>query len=317
MKKRYNKKRVFGLLFFLVLIVIIIIVVVKTISYRNSYDYKFKEAGYTKEEIKDLKTLFSNDQLDNLLTLEYNANIIRFAKEKYFIYSNLNKYLDYFQKNSSKSSTEIVSIINVKADEDWYDETINVKLTDKNQFYILVNKLYYLDKDYNPNDIINTGLLYSYAGNKLREPVYQAFINMYSAAKEEDLNLIINSSYRSYDTQKELYDGRVNTSGVQAADNYAARPGHSEHQTGLAIDIDAFGKTEQFIETTEYTWMQDNAHKFGFILRYPEGKEYLTGYNYEPWHYRYVGVDLATKVKNEDITFDEYYAYYCEYKNEC
>lgn len=316
MKRKYNKKKLIGLLIILVLIISLIVFVIKFVNYRNSYDYKFKKIGYSKEEIIDLKKFYS-DHLNDLLDQEYNVNIVRLGKEKYFIYSNLNKYLEYFQKNSSTSLTDIISIVNVKANEDWYDETVNVELTEKNQYYILVNKFYYLDENYNPSDIVNTGLSYSYAGNQLREVVYQAFVSMYNSAKESNLNLIINSSYRSYETQKTLYDGRVSSSGVQAADNYAARPGHSEHQTGLAIDIDAFGKEESFVDTEEYTWMQENAYKFGFILRYPEGKEYLTGYNYEPWHYRYVGVELATKIKDEGITFDEYYAYHCEYKNEC
>ena len=101
-------------------------------------------------------------------------------------------------------------------------------------------------------------------------------------------------------------------------DDYASRPGFSEHQTGLALDIvtdNIIGN--EFENTDEFKWLQENAHLYGFILRYPKDKEYITGYNYESWHYRYVGKELATKIKESGLTYDEYYAYYCEYKKAC
>ena len=92
------------------------------------------------------------------------------------------------------------------------------------------------------------------------------------------------------------------------ADTYSARPGHSEHQTGLAIDLAAFNSNlNNFEETKEYEWVKDNAHLYGFILRYPKGKEHITGYMFEPWHYRYVGTKVAKEIYEMDITFDEYY----------
>lgn len=124
---------------------------------------------------------------------------------------------------------------------------------------------------------------------------------------------MVNSSYRSYKDQEEIYND-FKTVSLKYADSYAARPGHSEHQTALAIDITSLEhkQAEEFNESEEYAWLKDNCHRFGFILRYPEGKEYLTGYSNESWHFRYVGIDAATTIHNENITFDEYYAYYVE-----
>ena len=116
------------------------------------------------------------------------------------------------------------------------------------------------------------------------------------------------SAYRTEDYQRNLYNGKVRTSGKAYADNYSARAGHSEHQTGLAIDI---GSTlTSFEYTAEFKWLQNHAHEYGYILRYPKGKEWITGYAYEPWHYRFVGIDAAKVIYEEGITFEEYHAKY-------
>ena len=125
---------------------------------------------------------------------------------------------------------------------------------------------------------------------------------------------MINSSYRPYKDQERVYNNYKDSRGESGADKIAARPGYSEHQTGLALDIfcTTNSSTKTFAESEAYRWLLDNSYKYGFILRYPEGKENITGYAFESWHYRYVGKDLATKIYNEGITFDEYYAYYIE-----
>ena len=134
---------------------------------------------------------------------------------------------------------------------------------------------------------------------------------MYNDALKDDITLILNSSYRSYSEQDETWLTRKKAYGTEKADQYAARAGYSEHQTGLALDINQFNTTEKDFENTPaFTWLSNNAYKYGFILRYPEGKENITGYSYESWHYRYVGKDVAKKITDEGITFDEYYAYY-------
>ena len=128
---------------------------------------------------------------------------------------------------------------------------------------------------------------------------------------QDGYKLIVNSSYRSYEEQKEIYDKYSSWYGEDDADKKAARAGYSEHQTGLAVDIQSYcSQKKEFDECEEFTWLTNNAYKYGFILRYPKNKEYLTGYNYEPWHYRYVGKKVSKYIHDNNITFDEYYAYY-------
>jgi D-alanyl-D-alanine carboxypeptidase len=139
----------------------------------------------------------------------------------------------------------------------------------------------------------------------------EAFEKMAAEAKLSGFNLTAFSTYRSFEYQKTLYDRYVERDGKEAADTYSARPGYSEHQTGLAFDIgevnfEKHWASSSFGETEAGKWLAANAHRFGFILRYPEGKEDVTGYMHESWHYRYVGVEIATDVYNRDITLEEY-----------
>lgn len=139
----------------------------------------------------------------------------------------------------------------------------------------------------------------------------KAFEQMAADARNAGFELVAFSTYRSYEYQDTLYHNYVNRDGQENADRYSARPGYSEHQTGLAFDIGEKGKedlwlTEEFGETEAGKWLVENADKYGFILRYPKGKEAITGYMYESWHFRYLGVDLASKVKQANVTLEEY-----------
>lgn len=127
-------------------------------------------------------------------------------------------------------------------------------------------------------------------------------------ALKENIKLYGGSGYRSYSTQSGLYNHYVKEDGKANADTYSARPGHSEHQTGLAIDIVTSKGGFVYENYQEYKWLIKNSYKYGFILRYPKGKENITGYMYEPWHYRYLGTDIATEIHNLNITYEEYVA---------
>ena len=157
---------------------------------------------------------------------------------------------------------------------------------------LIVNKTYSLPEEY---------------GSGLTTNTTNAFNSMKKDASKEGLNLYISSGYRSYYTQKTLYNNYVARDGVANADTYSARAGHSEHQTGLAFDLNTID--ESFANTKEGKWVSDNCYKYGLILRYPKGKDNITGYMYESWHLRYVGVELATKLYNNGnwITLEEYY----------
>lgn len=164
--------------------------------------------------------------------------------------------------------------------------------------YLVVNKTYTLPSSY---------------GNGLTNATTEAFNKMQAAAKIDGLNIYISSGFRSYSYQKTLYNNYVNRDGVFAADTYSARAGHSEHQSGLAFDVNTIN--DSFANTEEGKWLNDNCYKYGFILRYPNGKSDETGYQYEPWHFRYVGVELAEKLYNNGnwITVEDYFGITSKY----
>lgn len=171
------------------------------------------------------------------------------------------------------------------------------KIEQKNGIYyvngiLIANKTYSLPSSYNPGTLLNS-FMTNY--NKMKND-----------ALNEGINLKIRSGFRSYNTQSSLYNNYVKRDGKTAADTYSARAGHSEHQTGLAADINSL--EQSFINTKEGKWLNDNCYKYGFIIRYPKGKESITGYMYEPWHIRYVGVDIATILYNNGnwLSLEEY-----------
>lgn len=283
----------------------------KEYKYHQTNEYKLTISGYTVEEAKKIEKRLSEQNILNLINKKKNENILKFIDEKYFLEKNLERYNLYIEENSDKSTSDIIAIVNVGADKEWYEEIKETDMTKNTS--ILVNKFHSIN-NYAPEDLENISLSYAYAGHTIRKEVNEAYLDMATQAKKEGFQLIVSSSFRSYEKQESIYKDFYYSKGETYADAYAARAGHSEHQTGLALDIftPSGTTTESFEKTEAYTWLINNAHKYGFILRYPKDKTYLTGYEYESWHYRYLGRDLATKVYNEGITFDEYYAYYLD-----
>ena len=176
-------------------------------------------------------------------------------------------------------------------------------------YEMLVNKTNTLDEFYIPNNLVDS--LSKYKNNILvEENALNAFRKMQKDALDYNYVIDIMSGYRTYNYQKNLYNNLVKNMGFNYALRAIAKPGCSEHQTGLAIDYCIYKNDKCYIEheiidMVETKWIHDNAHKYGFILRYPKGKEEITGYNYEPWHLRYVG-DLAIYLYNNDLTLEEY-----------
>ena len=187
----------------------------------------------------------------------------------------------YSVSDSSKNKTEIkrkVNVIEKPKTQGTYIKGI-----------LIVNKKYSLPANYNPG---------------VDQTASTALKQIQQAASTAGHNIPLISGFRSYSRQQTLYNNYVARDGQALADTYSARPGHSEHQTGLAFDVgkldDNYGSTPAGI------WLKENCHKYGFIIRYPKGKESITGYQYEPWHIRYVGVEHATKIMNQNITLEEY-----------
>lgn len=309
-KRKLNYKLIFTIIVIIIAIAAGTIGIKKYIDYRNSNEFKLKQIGYNETEIEDI-TKLKDDQIKAILKKKYNRLNIKFIRQKYFITNNLDRYIKYYNNHKDDKISHIVSIVNVCADEDYYDKD-TVKKTDvSKKELMLVNKFNYLDENYAPDDIVKVSVQFAYGDNEIKKEVYEKFRSMYNDAKKEGLYLIITSSYRDYNFQKELWDSYANQKGDEWADSVSARAGYSEHQTGYTLDIVTYNANMSSFETTdEFKWLQDNAYKYGFILRYPKDKEDITGYSYESWHYRYVGKDVATKIKKLGITFDEYYAYF-------
>lgn len=184
----------------------------------------------------------------------------------------------------------------------------NIKLINNpEQIDVLVNKNNKLNKDYVPNDLELIDACYSENKQYLRKEARYYFEEMCKKALDEGFHIMAVSTYRSYEYQEKLFNNYVLEKGMEYADMCSARSGHSEHQTGLAVDIsDTSGDYDNFIDTKEFIWVKDNAYKYGFILRYPEDKTNITGFKYEPWHYRYVGKYLAKYIYENNISFEEY-----------
>lgn len=180
----------------------------------------------------------------------------------------------------------------------------------------LIDKEFALPADYVPADLVRPNVPFSFGDQDveksyLRKEAARALEEMFAQAKKEGIELYAVSGYRSYERQKILFDLEVTKVGEEKAIEAVAYPGNSEHQSGLAMDISSpsvnYELTQKFGETPEGIWLKENAHKFGFILRYPKEKEAITGYKYEPWHFRYVGKEAAKVIYENQLTLEEYF----------
>ena len=179
--------------------------------------------------------------------------------------------------------------------------------------YLVVNKTYSLPSDFVPLNTHSEPGEQKYCQSCIDNEAWDSYNLMKADAQSLGLNIYIASGYRSFKAQEGLYNNYVSYDGKEAADTYSARPGHSEHQTGLSFDLNSV--TDDFAYTEEGKWVVDSCYKYGFIIRYPKGKENETGYKYEPWHLRYVGKVLAEKLYNEGnwITMEDYFGIKSEY----
>lgn len=246
----------------------------------------------SKEETKD-KRLELLDHIDR--------------KVSFFHHNYIDRYVTYHLNNKELPLKDVITHVNIGLDYDYYENTKKSSNLYTNQ--ILVNKYHYLEKNYVPKGLVELNEGYSKPGMYLVNEAADAYTKMAQMMKKENLTIRAISSYRSYQYQEKLYTKYLEQDGKENADRYSARPGFSEHQTGLVIDVDnEITPYEQFENTKEFAWMKDHAHEYGFIIRYPKNKELITGYTYEAWHFRYVGKEVATTIKKHNITFDEYCA---------
>lgn len=254
---------------------------------------------FTKNNNKDIK----KDNSTNTQTSSNDDNA--FSKLSYYHQENLARYQTYQKDNPSYSIEDIVTHVNMGIDSPFYtNDPIEVK--DPDDVTVIINKVYSLPASWSPDDLEK---LDDYKGQTARKVAVDAFHDFRSACNKEGFTIYGHSGYRSTEFQQRIYNNMIKTYGQEYTDSYVSRPGQSEHTTGLCIDISIDGINYEDIEQSEhYTWFREHMSDYGFILRYPENKEKLTGYNYESWHIRYLGKELAKKVEDSGLTYDEYVA---------
>lgn len=282
---------------------------IKEYQYHQTQEYKLLTIGYSKSETKSILDNIDTKYIDPIIEEEkINSFYTSLVTNKYYIKDNYKKYLEYYDYHKTTEAKDIVSIINTRANENWYT---NTKKTNTKNNPILLNKYNYIEEDYIPENIIKINLQTSYANNSATEETVNAYYEMHSVVKEElGINLMVNASYRTYKNQEIKYAEYKKVS-LEYADTFCERAGHSEHQLGIALDLVSTKHYDEknFLESEEYKWLQENAYKYGFIIRYPKEKYKITGYD-EPNHFTYVGTTIAKVIHQEQITLDEYYAFY-------
>ncbi|MGN0714621.1 MAG: M15 family metallopeptidase [Anaerovoracaceae bacterium] len=187
----------------------------------------------------------------------------------------------------------------------------DVRTEDDGNLMVLVNKQYAVSRDYYPTDMVDIdGSLSTNQNLKVKREAYDAYLSMLADAKKEGLNFAICSAYRSYALQESLYNNSLAANGKEYTEKMFAYPGQSEHHTGYAIDVTSasmnWGLSQNYTDYPDGAWITAHCSEYGFIIRYPKGKEDITGYMYEPWHIRYVGVDAAKEITKQGITLEEY-----------
>lgn len=304
-RKMYFRRRLFlGITFFLVLFLVYFFAKKIIVKSKENPGNNTNQNINNNNDNNNNNNNNNNDEKES----EYSTKLKNFAKAK-------NK-LDVFEKNNDKSKklTEIPAgeYVQLYGSKDGFSKikfngisgfvkTDDIEENrDENLFKIkdgilIVNKHYGLPSDYNPG---------------VNQEALEAYKAMKEAAKREGLSIKIGSDFRSYEQQEKIYKNSVKAYGPEETNKISSKAGHSEHQTGLAFDFMNFDQStrinERFDNTKEAKWLKENAYKYGFILRYPKGKENITQYKFESWHYRYLGVEDAAKVHNSGMTLEEY-----------
>jgi D-alanyl-D-alanine carboxypeptidase len=273
------------------------------IVYNFSDECKIYKLGYPIEEARTLVAVLSNEQADSLIARqEHDTIAIPVINSRYYITENFDRYLAFHKADTSNTPLDdIIAKVNVGVDLDQPE----VPCDTSKGYLMLVNGRHYLDEHYKPDNLVAFNKTYTYEDNKADSAVVEAFVAMQQDCKEKTgAQLMVNSAYRSYKQQIATYKRNDK--------RYVAHAGHSEHQTGLAIDVTSLQHPMRwpFDKSKECAWMHEHCHEYGFILRYPKIRGHIMGYTYEPWHLRYVGKEAARRMHDEGITFDEYYAYY-------
>jgi D-alanyl-D-alanine carboxypeptidase len=259
---------------------------------------------YNIDEINLIYDNVSDEFLDSVILKEYVYDIVRYLKVDIFKEEYLSRYKAYFNGNYSKT----VLYVNIGLDKDFYTD---VDTTSVFSTTMLVNKYHGVSKDLVVPNLVKLDSECSNGDNYLNSEAAEMFVKLCKAAKKEGYSVLANYTYRDFETQQSIWDQYLKLYGQKYNDKYVTKPGFSEHHTGLAIDVKS-GNFDVFKNSKEYNWMLDNSYKYGYIHRYQSSKEAITGISSEAWHFRYVGVDVATYMYENKLSFEEYYALFLD-----
>lgn len=295
-------------------------------DFNEKYKKNYTKITYQnhKNLIKNINALldkeYSNSDISIILTHGSDIDVSAFVKrervkylEEFYEYpyakiKYYDRYIAYSDETGEDEKTTVIHV-NLNMDKTEYEDAVEVKAFSSD---MLVNKFHVLSDNFEPSDLISVPKEYTedeeFVANKM---AVNALIQMFEAAKVDGLEMIVNSAYRSYDDQVEISEFYRKWYGDNYVNKYVARPGYSEHQTGLAFDIGS-SSVDVFVDSKEYKWMQENAYKYGFIMRFYKKAETITGFKSEPWHYRYVGKEIAKYIYEHNITYEEYYVMFLD-----
>lgn len=260
--------------------------------------------GYNANEVNSIYYLSDLNQ-EKIKNTDY-VDFLDYIDISNFNVDNISRYESYSKDNDYDINT-VVTYVNIYLDYEFYEEV--VEATDPSSFSVLVNK-YHSIGDYEPENLVG---IEGFSNYLMVEEAAEHFELLMEAASIDGFTFEPNSTYRSYSYQYSLFNYYCSIDGAAIAATYSAMAGHSEHQTGLAVDIynpTYYYSTGVRLNDEDYAWILENSYKYGYIVRYPVDSIDITGYIEEPWHLRYLGVELATSVAESGLTYDEYYDLY-------
>ena len=279
-----------------------------------TYEYiaNLNSKGYVMEDARDIVLNLTVQENELLRKSVFVREFPSLIKQEGFNLSMLPRYVIALRTGVSQMDT-VVEFVNGNYDfipgssldyaSFYHDEK---QVSDPDSYTVMTNKQYYLPSDYIPKDLVMPSCRYD--SSFLRSEAASAFEKMSADAEAQGYDkLICQSNFRDYDDQQDIYNSYVSSYGKWKADSFVSRPGFSEHQTGLASDIggNATG-VEDLLDYVGYDWVMENSYKYGLIQRYPKGKEYITGFEFESWHFRYVGIEPAWIMYQNNWTLEEY-----------
>ena len=270
------------------------------------YDYEdffvnmktWLDMGYVSKDVNNINK-WNDTELNIKVSEKLINDISSYLEYKFFKVEKLDRYLRYYNGDYKDTIVKV----NIGLDKKFYEDPNVIKEYSTD---VIVNKYNKLDSSFAPKKLVELDKC-SDGDQYLAEEAKLAYDKLCTASLKEGLKLGVTSAYRSYGDQQGVYASYLRSNGKEYVSQYVATPGYSEHQTGLALDVKS-KVASPFKTTKEYTWMKNNSYKYGFILRYPDDKEDITGYNPEAWHFRYVGIEAAKIIFEEKLTYDEYYA---------